>query len=139
MQKTAYEMRISDWSSDVCSSDLLDRLGHRCLDHLRVGARIAARYPDVGRDDVRELCHRNRRGGDEAGERDNDRNDERDPRPVDEDVEHGSDPAVGRGPGRDGLTQSNLLQALDDDQLALLEAPGDDANGKQRLSWKDPA
>src|SRR3546814_1320192 len=29
-QKTAYEMRISDWSSDVCSSDL-DRLerGHQ--------------------------------------------------------------------------------------------------------------
>src|SRR3546814_7079954 len=28
-QKTAYEMRISDWSSDVCSSDLLgtDRRG----------------------------------------------------------------------------------------------------------------
>src|SRR3546814_4213529 len=25
-QKTAYEMRISDWSSDVCSSDLLRRL-----------------------------------------------------------------------------------------------------------------
>src|SRR3546814_1838674 len=25
-QKTAYEMRISDWSSDVCSSDL--RLSH---------------------------------------------------------------------------------------------------------------
>src|SRR3546814_10235688 len=24
-QKTAYEMRISDWSSDVCSSDLLLR------------------------------------------------------------------------------------------------------------------
>src|SRR3546814_3935211 len=24
-QKTAYEMRISDWSSDVCSSDLEDR------------------------------------------------------------------------------------------------------------------
>src|SRR3546814_2727471 len=23
-QNTAYEMRISDWSSDVCSSDLLD-------------------------------------------------------------------------------------------------------------------
>src|SRR3546814_2343545 len=38
-QKTAYEMRISDWSSDVCSSDLVfealgvtvaptDRIGH---------------------------------------------------------------------------------------------------------------
>src|SRR3546814_2398210 len=25
-QKTAYEMRISDWSSDVCSSDLLTGL-----------------------------------------------------------------------------------------------------------------
>src|SRR3546814_14501618 len=25
-QKTAYERRISDWSSDVCSSDLLDTL-----------------------------------------------------------------------------------------------------------------
>src|SRR3546814_4363457 len=25
-QKTAYEMRISDWSSDVCSSDLGDHL-----------------------------------------------------------------------------------------------------------------
>src|SRR3546814_9646261 len=33
-QKTAYEMRISDWSSDVCSSDLprldpVDRAAHR--------------------------------------------------------------------------------------------------------------
>src|SRR3546814_4128118 len=26
-QKTAYEMRISDWSSDVCSSDLGEQLG----------------------------------------------------------------------------------------------------------------
>src|SRR3546814_20434545 len=26
-QKTAYEMRISDWSSDVCSSDLLAEQG----------------------------------------------------------------------------------------------------------------
>src|SRR3546814_4622050 len=26
-QKTAYEMRISDWSSDVCSSDLVRRAG----------------------------------------------------------------------------------------------------------------
>src|SRR3546814_1444828 len=25
-QKTAYEMRISDWSSDVCSSDLADAI-----------------------------------------------------------------------------------------------------------------
>src|SRR3546814_6474506 len=39
-QKTAYEMRISDWSSDVCSSDL-------------VGA--AAGAPAQPDDDVREL------------------------------------------------------------------------------------
>src|SRR3546814_17515534 len=37
MQKTAYEMRISDWSSDVCSSDLV-RQGFRiriypCMRH----------------------------------------------------------------------------------------------------------
>src|SRR3546814_6844103 len=37
-QKTAYEMRISDWSSDVCSSDLLvrhERKGMRRIDRLR--------------------------------------------------------------------------------------------------------
>src|SRR3546814_8718151 len=28
-QKTAYEMRISDWSSDVCSSDLQGAADHR--------------------------------------------------------------------------------------------------------------
>src|SRR3546814_5403160 len=28
-QKTAYEMRISDWSSDVCSSDLLSLQAHQ--------------------------------------------------------------------------------------------------------------
>src|SRR3546814_16451824 len=31
-QKTAYEMRISDWSSDVCSSDLSGQDQHRPLD-----------------------------------------------------------------------------------------------------------
>src|SRR3546814_12986468 len=34
-QKTAYEMRISDWSSDVCSSDL--DLGWLCLRSWRFG------------------------------------------------------------------------------------------------------
>src|SRR3546814_5708167 len=32
-QKTAYEMRISDWSSDVCSSDL--HIVHGGLEHER--------------------------------------------------------------------------------------------------------
>src|SRR3546814_3115674 len=31
-QKTAYEMRISDWSSDVCSSDLIDVRGRAAGD-----------------------------------------------------------------------------------------------------------
>src|SRR3546814_3227816 len=32
-QKTAYEMRISDWSSDVCSSDLVHHASNdACLD-----------------------------------------------------------------------------------------------------------
>src|SRR3546814_11266744 len=35
-QKTAYDMRISDWSSDVCSSDLLDysRQGYGACLHI---------------------------------------------------------------------------------------------------------
>src|SRR3546814_4710585 len=31
-QKTAYEMRISDWSSDVCSSDLMTQRAAKPLD-----------------------------------------------------------------------------------------------------------
>src|SRR3546814_3469852 len=38
-QKTAYEMRISDWSSDVCSSDLLGLL--------LGGENAASRYDSV--------------------------------------------------------------------------------------------
>src|SRR3546814_15074074 len=35
-QKTAYEMRISDWSSDVCSSDLINaQITRQCNDHGR--------------------------------------------------------------------------------------------------------
>src|SRR3546814_6272652 len=35
-QKTAYEMRISDWSSDVCSSDLVTGSGSRLLQSSKV-------------------------------------------------------------------------------------------------------
>src|SRR3546814_5894421 len=37
-QKSAYEMRISDWSSDVCSSDLLEHFAG----FLRAAAGLAA-------------------------------------------------------------------------------------------------
>src|SRR3546814_4246886 len=41
-QKTAYEMRISDWSSDVCSSDLsaLCRAKRCSADRLLLGQRV---------------------------------------------------------------------------------------------------
>src|SRR3546814_18379417 len=45
-QKTAYDMRISDWSSDVCSSDLFGGGGYwsstRALYHGRLKLRDAA-------------------------------------------------------------------------------------------------
>src|SRR3546814_9553982 len=70
-QKTAYEMRISDWSSDVCSSDLivgevvLDTCGEveahgLGLDHqLRLAAEelhvaFAAQVLEIGRASCRE-------------------------------------------------------------------------------------
>src|SRR3546814_2385084 len=40
-QKTAYEMRISDWSSDVCSSDLLLELGRDMRDAIRIALAVA--------------------------------------------------------------------------------------------------
>src|SRR3546814_8675622 len=56
-QKTAYVLRISDWSSDVCSSDLprhptipkhhLDRAG--AGDHMMVGQHIAIAADDHAR------------------------------------------------------------------------------------------
>src|SRR3546814_6769988 len=37
-QKTAYEMRISDWSSDVCSSDLVfTEIGESYYSHITTG------------------------------------------------------------------------------------------------------
>src|SRR3546814_4024900 len=52
-QKTSYEMRISDWSSDVCSSDLLtgkyrgaDDLGQSARGH-KAKAYMAGKGPAV--------------------------------------------------------------------------------------------
>src|SRR3546814_11408842 len=53
-QKTAYEMRISDWSSDVCSSDL-----HQDQGDVRVGDRAEkARAPVRRRFDQCEIAGR---------------------------------------------------------------------------------
>src|SRR3546814_2815573 len=49
-QKTAYEMRISDWSSDVCSSDLLSRLPEWTRDtHERLFGAHLEQVDDVAR------------------------------------------------------------------------------------------
>src|SRR3546814_2804575 len=46
-QKTAYEMRISDWSSDVCSSDLAGEIvGSHVFD-------VVAELGEDGAEDVR--------------------------------------------------------------------------------------
>src|SRR3546814_6541359 len=56
-QKTAYEMRISDWSSDVCSSDLLGIKAERVGIEPRAGdenVRLALHQPE-------ELAEQHRR------------------------------------------------------------------------------
>src|SRR3546814_9000780 len=45
-QKTAYELRISDWSSDVCSSDLLSLAP--ALRSLVVSTMLVRRSPLIG-------------------------------------------------------------------------------------------
>src|SRR3546814_8978049 len=44
-QKTAYELRISDWSSDVCSSDLIVGQALVLPARLEIGARFGAHVP----------------------------------------------------------------------------------------------
>src|SRR3546814_7186166 len=66
-QKTAYEMRISDWSSDVCSSDLIELvidflevgnpLQHACaciLQPMCDGDHLGIRRAEIGRASCRE-------------------------------------------------------------------------------------
>src|SRR3546814_5510093 len=55
-QKTAYEMRISDWSSDVCSSDL-QLVGQRQREpRLGVGRGLGAYGSGEAGFDVADLC-----------------------------------------------------------------------------------
>src|SRR3546814_10997464 len=59
-QKTAYEMRISDWSSDVCSSDLVGAL--LCLSFRRQPLRPLPPHPRrAAGDDPPGRAHHRRR------------------------------------------------------------------------------
>src|SRR3546814_7950924 len=57
-QKTAYEMRISDWSSDVCSSDLRVGWDHRRLMEETADLVQAAMALSGRRTSVREISYR---------------------------------------------------------------------------------
>src|SRR3546814_18451158 len=61
-QKTAYEMRISDWSSDVCSSDLLIAEQARHLVGVEVIAVAVAGAADIGRPIIGCIAYRERFG-----------------------------------------------------------------------------
>src|SRR5262249_44624462 len=174
---------------------LLDRLRHRRLDHFGIGPRIARVERDLRRHDFRELRDGDRENGDGPGKRDDDGDDDGEPRPLDENAgqhlarvsanwggrgrQAGSAPSPAWGGGlgrgcpkmlfhvvcplpvpppqagegtmwhrrsylaihgsglrntllrsrhdscRHDLAGTNLLDALDDDLLSLLEAVGD--------------
>src|SRR3546814_10166144 len=46
-QKTAYEMRISDWSSDVCSSDLRKGTVEHAIGHTQATALKGKRFESL--------------------------------------------------------------------------------------------
>src|SRR3546814_2100201 len=54
-QKTAYEMRISDWSSDVCSSDLLVAVDRRVEHRISRIADIDIGVADHARADAADV------------------------------------------------------------------------------------
>src|SRR3546814_8913248 len=60
-QKTAYEMRISDWSSDVCSSDLAGmqeaegQREQRRIQSIEVGFRLIKVLERAGRSEERRV------------------------------------------------------------------------------------
>ena len=102
----------------------LDGLRHDGLDHLGAGARIAGRDLNLRRNDVGKLRDRNCFERDQAGKRDDDGNDDREPWPIDEDAgQHGSGLRLDLGRLHD-LAGPHLLHALGDDLLACLQALG---------------
>src|SRR3546814_6940259 len=70
-QKTAYEMRISDWSSDVCSSDLYMGGAVEGTGRLRqgVGAAIVAILGHVEKADRQQQRHGHQQEYDQAAPR----------------------------------------------------------------------
>ncbi len=77
----------------------LDRRGDRIGERLRVGARVGRLHGHLHRRDAGVLLHRQRGERDRAGEGDEDRDDGREDRPLDEEPrEHGAGPATSSPP-----------------------------------------
>ncbi len=108
---------------------LLDRLRHRGLDHFGVGAGIVGGQRHLRRHDIGKLRDRDRRNGDEAGQRDDDGNDDGEARPVDENIgKHcagcslcGFRSVFRHDSCRHHLTRLHFLNTVGDDKLAFLE------------------
>src|SRR3546814_18239329 len=89
-QKTAYEMRISDWSSDVCSSDLGGKAAAAPAAKAEAAAPAPAARSEESVDTVTTLSPAVRRLV----------------------LEHGLDPTKLKGSGKDGrLTKADVLAA----------------------------
>src|SRR3546814_16586933 len=89
-QKTAYEMRISDWSSDVCSSDLGGKAAAAPAAKAEAAAPAPAARSEESVDTVTTMSPAVRRLV----------------------LEHGLDPTKIKGSGKDGrLTQEDVLAA----------------------------
>src|SRR5262249_25947269 len=107
----------------VDADDLgLDRLGDARLDIGSGSARIGRRDLDLRRYDVRELRYRNARDRNQPGDRDDERDDDREPRAIDKDRrDHGFPPAADGGglagpgettsPGRARCTPSEMTSS----------------------------
>src|SRR3546814_3505781 len=57
-QKTAYEMRISDWSSDVCSSDLAELKAIQEFAKTQGVEAVACEHWGKGSEGTEELAHK---------------------------------------------------------------------------------
>ena len=116
----------------VDADDLrLDRLRDAGFDIGGGGARISRGDLDLRRHDVRELGDRDPAQRDQPGDRDDQRDDDREPRPVDKDCrDHGLSPGRrgrrARRPGRDHFARASALHALGNDQFAFLEPASHD-------------
>src|SRR3546814_1296028 len=67
-QKTAYEMRISDWSSDVCSSDLQAMLD-TSEDLMDILASVGIRFEPMTESAAMRAGHMNKRYRSRGGKR----------------------------------------------------------------------